>query len=91
MAAAHPPADSSHSQAAHSYSYDPKRPLNLDQVKCGWHSAIKEYDYWVPTADIEGKLPPDLQGTLMRNGPGLSEVYGKRLVHRELYNMSSLV
>ncbi|KAL5459802.1 hypothetical protein EMCRGX_G033178 [Ephydatia muelleri] len=61
--------------------YHPKRPLDLAQVKCGWHGAIKEYDYWVPKADIEGELPQDLKGTLMRNGPGISEVYGKRLVH----------
>ena len=34
-----------------------------------------EYDY---TAELEGKLPPQLRGTLYRNGPGLFERDGLR-------------
>jgi carotenoid cleavage dioxygenase-like enzyme len=30
-------------------------------------------------AQIEGKLPKGLRGTLLRNGPGLFEVGGKRV------------
>ncbi len=50
----------------------------------GWHASPKEYDYWVPEADIEGTVPSDLRGTLLRNGPGLLEVYGSKLKHRKL-------
>ncbi len=60
---------------------DVKRPLDLSQVAQGWHSPNKEYDYWVPQVDIEGKIPPQLRGTLLRNGPGLLEIYGKKLQH----------
>ena len=63
--------------------YDVKRPLDLKQVARGYHNATREYDYWVPEADIEGKVPQELRGTLLRNGPGLLEIYGKRLIHRE--------
>lgn len=62
---------------------DVKRPLDLEQVARGWHTANREYSYWVPEADIEGTIPSELQGTLFRNGPGLLEVYGKKLIHRE--------
>ena len=63
--------------------YDVKRPLDLRQVKRGWYTAAKEYNYWVPQADIEGEIPKELRGTLLRNGPGLLEIYGKKLRHRE--------
>ena len=62
---------------------DVERPLDLSQVARGWHTANKEYSYWVPEADVEGTIPPELRGTLFRNGPGLLEVYGKKLIHRE--------
>ena len=61
---------------------DFSRPLDLKQVKCGWYEA-REVDYWVPEADVEGKIPVELYGTFFRNGPGLLEVYGKKLQHRE--------
>ena len=61
----------------------PERPLDLARVRRGYHNAPREYDYWVPQVDIEGKIPPSLHGTLYRNGPGLVEVYGTKLVHRE--------
>ena len=62
---------------------DVRRPLDFSKLKRGWDSARKEYDYWVPPADIEGQLPRELRGTLFRNGPGLFEIYGKRLIHRK--------
>lgn len=65
----------------HPLCYDVKRPLDLKQVARGYHNATREYDYWVPEADIEGKVPRELHGTLLRNGPGLLEIYGKRLIH----------
>lgn len=61
---------------------DVRRPLDLTQVARGWHSANREYSYWVPEVDVEGKIPTQLRGTLFRNGPGLLEVYGKKLIHR---------
>jgi len=30
---------------------------------------------------VEGRLPPDLRGTLLRNGPGQFEVFGRRIAH----------
>ena len=71
------------STAAKSATLSPERPLDLSKVRLGYHNALREYDYWVPTTDIEGEIPPALQGTLYRNGPGLMEVYGTKLVHRE--------
>ena len=62
---------------------DVTRPLDLEQVKRGWYET-REYDYWIPEADIEGRIPTELYGTLLRNGPGLLEVYGKKLKHRKL-------
>ena len=62
---------------------DVKRPLDLSQVAKGWHSNNRECSYWVPEADVEGTIPAELRGTLFRNGPGLLEVYGKKLVHRK--------
>lgn len=62
---------------------DVRRPLDLSQVARGWHGNNRECSYWVPEADIEGTIPPELKGTLFRNGPGLLEIYGKRLTHRE--------
>lgn len=60
------------------------RPLDLEACSRGWESQ-KEYCYWIPEADIEGKIPKDLCGTLFRNGPGVHEVYGKRLDHRKYW------
>lgn len=94
MAAAVPKRDlatpSKGSEAAPSTSVeDVQRPLDLSKVARGWHSANREYSYWVPEADVEGTIPQQLRGTLLRNGPGLLEVYGKKLIHRKstiIYN-----
>lgn len=61
--------------------HDVHRPLDISQIKKGWHTVPQEYDYWVPQEDIEGSIPAGLNGTLLRNGPGLHEVYGKKLIH----------
>jgi all-trans-8'-apo-beta-carotenal 15,15'-oxygenase len=48
-----------------------------------WHhifdSLNEEHDYVVD--QIEGALPPQLTGTLYRNGPGMNEVGGKPFAH----------
>lgn len=61
---------------------DVNRPLDLEQCGRGWRSQ-REYSYWIPEADVEGKIPNDLIGTFFRNGPGVDEVYGTKLVHRK--------
>jgi all-trans-8'-apo-beta-carotenal 15,15'-oxygenase len=45
----------------------------------GYESLKEEFDYWID--DIEGEIPPDLQGTLFRNGPGLLDVNGQSIHH----------
>ena len=60
----------------------------LEDGKRGWESLNIEYCYWVPQADIEGRIPEELHGTFFRNGPGLSEVYGKKLKHRKYLKLS---
>ena len=62
---------------------DMSKPFDTSKLGRGWQASPKEYDYWVPEADIEGIIPADLKGTLFRNGPGLIEVYGKKLKHRK--------
>ena len=69
--------------AAAAAALSPDRPLDLSKVRRGYHNAQREYDYWVPSVDIEGEIPRALHGTLYRNGPGLVEVYGTKLLHRE--------
>jgi all-trans-8'-apo-beta-carotenal 15,15'-oxygenase len=45
----------------------------------GYESLTQEYDYWID--DIEGEIPPELAGTLFRNGAGLLDINGERLHH----------
>lgn len=45
----------------------------------GYQSLTQEFDYWID--DIEGEIPPELQGTLFRNGPGLLDINGQRIHH----------
>lgn len=45
----------------------------------GYQSQPQESTYWI--TDIQGQIPPDLQGTLFRNGPGLLDVNGQTLHH----------
>jgi len=54
--------------------------MDKKKVKNGWLSQ-KEFTYWIPDCDVEGKIPHDLQGSFIRNGPGINEVYGKKLKH----------
>ncbi len=45
----------------------------------GYQSITEEYDYWID--DIEGEIPPELKGTLFKNGPGLLDIQGHRIHH----------
>ncbi|CAL8467343.1 g6880 [Coccomyxa elongata] len=48
-----------------------------DNVIKGYTSQYVERDYWVDASMVEGRIPADMEGTLLRNGPGLFEVGGK--------------
>ncbi|HEY9644360.1 MAG TPA: carotenoid oxygenase family protein [Coleofasciculaceae cyanobacterium] len=56
-----------------SVSYD------LQEWQKGYRSLPQEYDYWID--EIEGQVPPELDGTLFRNGPGLLDINGQRVHH----------
>ena len=43
----------------------------------GYQSVREEFDYWID--DIEGEIPPELNGTLFRNGPGLLDINGQNI------------
>ena len=45
----------------------------------GYQSLKEEFDYWID--DVEGEIPPELHGTLFRNGPGLLDVNGQPIHH----------
>ena len=45
----------------------------------GYQPQLKEYSYWID--DIEGTIPPELQGTFFRNGPGALEINGQNIGH----------
>ncbi|OKH29153.1 carotenoid oxygenase family protein [Chroogloeocystis siderophila] len=45
----------------------------------GYESLKTEYDYWID--NIEGQIPPELQGTLFRNGPALLDINGTPIHH----------
>ncbi|NJO78003.1 MAG: Apocarotenoid-15,15'-oxygenase [Cyanobacteria bacterium RM1_2_2] len=51
----------------------------LQDWQKGYRSLVQEHDYWID--EIEGEIPPDLSGTLFRNGPGLLDVNGQRVHH----------
>ena len=58
-------------------------PWSWEQCAKGWEAdpAGGEHAYWLNESEIEGELPPDLIGTLLRNGPGSIDVHGNRLNH----------
>lgn len=55
------------------------KPYDRQDWKKGYESQLKETDYWIE--NIEGEIPPELNGTLFRNGPGLSDVNGQAIAH----------
>ena len=71
---------------------DIHRPLKWEELQRGWNNLEEECEYWIPPVNIIGKIPPELNGTLLRNGPGLNEIYGKKVLHRKSYTaITSLV
>ncbi len=51
----------------------------LSDWQGGTRSLTAEYDYWID--EVEGEIPPGLEGTLFRNGPGLLDIGGVALKH----------
>lgn len=45
----------------------------------GYESQRREEAYWID--EVEGEIPPELSGTLFRNGPGLLDVGGTPIHH----------
>lgn len=57
----------------------PSLSYDLHQWSQGYQSQPHEYDYWIE--DIEGEIPQELDGTLLRNGPGLLDIGGYPIAH----------
>lgn len=63
---------------------NPQAPINqLSYTLADWQGGTRslpdEYDYWID--EITGEIPPGLEGTLFRNGPGLLDIGGVALKH----------
>jgi all-trans-8'-apo-beta-carotenal 15,15'-oxygenase len=57
----------------------PALPYNLSQWKQGYRSQKQEFNYQI--TEIEGEIPPDLTGTLFRNGPGMLDINDRSVRH----------
>ena len=53
--------------------------FDMDDWRSGYRSQPNEYAYEIE--DIDGTIPPELEGTLFRNGPGLLDVGGHPVHH----------
>lgn len=54
-------------------------PHCRDAFLRGYASCYEERSFWADEAMVEGTIPPELEGTLLRNGPGLFEIGGKKV------------
>lgn len=61
------------------FSPSQSKPYKLEDWRGANRSLKQEYDYWIE--DVEGEIPPDLNGTLYRNGPGLLDIFGYPVHH----------
>ncbi|MDF5715769.1 MAG: carotenoid oxygenase family protein [Rhizonema sp. NSF051] len=57
----------------------PETSYTRGDWRTGYESLKQEFDYWIDS--VEGQIPPELQGTLFRNGPGLLDINGQRIHH----------
>lgn len=57
----------------------PVKSYDRNEWQRGYESLKQEFDYWID--DVEGQIPPELNGTLFRNGPGLLDINGQRIHH----------
>ena len=51
----------------------------LQSLLSFYRSLHEEFDYFMPADCIEGEVPSELRGTLLRNGPGQLEIFGTKL------------
>ncbi|MDJ0617333.1 MAG: carotenoid oxygenase family protein [Calothrix sp. MO_192.B10] len=56
-----------------------EKSYTREDWQTGYQSLKQEFDYWIE--DIEGEIPPELNGTLFRNGPGLLDINGQNIHH----------
>lgn len=61
------------------FSSQQRSSYTFEDWKGGARSLKQEFDYLID--DVEGEIPPELNGTLFRNGPGLLDANGQRLHH----------
>ncbi len=59
--------------------FDKNQSYYVQEWQRGYESQPKEQEYYIE--DIEGKIPPELEGTLFRNGPGLLDIAGTPIHH----------
>lgn len=57
-----------------------ERHTGRDLVADLWTRSLSREHGFEPL-EVEGKLPPDLDGTIFRNGPGLFELFGQKVGH----------
>lgn len=50
-----------------------------DAFLSGYKSQYEERSFWVDEGMVEGSIPAELEGTLLRNGPGLFEIGGTQI------------
>lgn len=58
---------------------DTNPSYDISEWQKGYQSLPDEYEYEI--TDIEGEIPPELTGTLFRNGPGLLDIAGTDIHH----------
>ena len=63
----------------HASTTVPQKSYTRGDWQGGYQSLHQELDYWID--DIEGEIPPELYGTLFRNGPGALDVNGQLIHH----------
>ncbi|HIK45665.1 MAG TPA: carotenoid oxygenase family protein [Leptolyngbyaceae cyanobacterium M65_K2018_010] len=57
----------------------PAQSYSLEDWRSGYRSQPEEFNYWI--TEIEGAIPPELTGTVFRNGPGLLAIGGYPVKH----------
>lgn len=58
---------------------EPFTQQEWDSFVAAYTSQYEEHAMWLDEASVEGTIPPELRGTLLRNGPALYEIGGKKI------------
>lgn len=67
------------SELAATETDQPVTETEVDALKASFASQYEEYAGFIEWEDIEGEVPRELCGTLLRNGPGIFEIGGKSI------------